>query len=420
MHKSVVRRRNLQYLIANHPFRCWFGRAMRRLFLPCTCIVLLAATFVLWQYRFERDSEHPTLRLADLKTTSTLVPEAFWVETKEGPAILLRTSETTAAIVQRIALPNLAAAHWLHLRFQIQAKQLRLGKFPWSDGRLILEWHSSEKSWEFDPVSSVRDDQDSGIIDVIARPDNGSASPALRTENLARAGEFQLCLFEASVVRERSFWRVGRWGLFLGWSLWFLCAAGFAARRSRLRSALAAAIWIAMAILFVFPGPWKTLHPLGSAFQIGPELRQSQPSPAPAPAAALPPSQAGPLTSAPLAATPTPPPPPKIEPPPSAGRVATQGSLILRLKNQMSQLPPLLCSLLRSCIHIFLLFAPTLASVLLVGRKRAILLACLIALAIEAAQFLFGYGLDGFDLLDLLFDACGILLALWVYRKIGR
>lgn len=391
---------------------------MRRLVFPCTCIALLAATFFLWQYRFERDSEHPTLRLADLKTTSSLVPEASWVETKAGPALLLRASETSAAVVQRIALPELAAAHWLHLRFQIQARQLRLGKFPWSDGRLILEWHTSGKSWEFDPVSSVRDEQDSGIIDVIARPDNGSASPALRTENLARAGEFQLCLFEASVVRERTLWRVGRWGLFLGWSLWFLSAAGFAARRSRLRSALAAAIWIAMAILFVFPGPWKTLHPLNSAFQIGPELRQSQPSPAPAAPAALPPTQPGPLTSAPLASSP--PPLPKIEPPPSAGRVPTQGSLILRIKNQMSQLNPLLCSVLRSCIHIFLLFAPTLASALLVGRKRAIFLACLIAIAIEAAQFLFGYGLDGFDLLDLLFDACGILLALWVYRKIGR
>lgn len=404
----------LQNLIASDSFRCWFGRAMRRFILPCTFIALLAATFFLWQYRFERDSAHPTLRLTDLKKTSTLVPGASWVEAKEGPALLLRTSEASTAVVQRIALPNLSAAQWLHLRFQIHANQLRLGKFPWSDGRLILEWHTSGKSWEFDPVSSVRDNQSSGLIDLIARPDNGSATPALRTENLARSGEFQIDLFEVSVVRERPLWRIGRWGLFLGWSLWFLIAAGFSARRTRLRSALTAAIWLAMAILFIFPGPWKTLHPLSTAFQIGPELRQLPASPAPAPLVSLPSATQAPPATA------IPPSPAKIEPPPSAGRVPTQGSLILRLKNQMSQISPLLGSLLRSGIHIFLLFAPTFASVLLVGRRRAILLACLIAIAIEAAQFLFGYGLDGSDLLDLLFDACGILLALWVYRKIGR
>jgi glycopeptide antibiotics resistance protein len=100
--------------------------------------------------------------------------------------------------------------------------------------------------------------------------------------------------------------------------------------------------------------------------------------------------------------------------------VPCQGNFILRVKDRINYVAPLLYSFLRSSLHILLLFAPTLVSFALIGRNRSLILAILLAIAIEAAQTLFGYGFDAFDVLDLLFDAAGILLAAWVFENLQQ
>jgi hypothetical protein len=392
----------MQYLIASRRILCCLICAMRRALIPCTFIFLVAATLFLWQYRFERDPRHPTLRLADLRQSTTLVAGAAWAGTDANPTLALRSS-TSQKVVQSLALPNLPPTHWLHLRFQTKASQLQAGKYSWNHGRFIVEWHTAGKSWQFDPISSANGNKATGIIDLIARPGGQPATPSLRIENLATSGDFLICMLEATVVRERMLWTIGRVGLFIGWVLWFLMAAGFTSKQNRIRSALAAAIWLATAITLVFPGPWKNLHPLNSAFQLGPETRQI---PADLPVLSLPaaPSQSATPASAANA--------PKVGQAPTTIRTLIQDSLILRIKNQIIQAFPNL----RLLIHILLLLALTLPSIWLIGQNRSVFFAILISIAIEAAQFFFGYGFDHNDILDLLCDAGGIGLALWTYR----
>jgi hypothetical protein len=359
-------------------------------------LVLLVATFCLWQFRFAGNPDYPTLTLGDLKPSATLCPGAAWTGTAAQPGLLLRSTESAKDLVQRITLPHLPPTQWLHLRFHLHATRLKPGPQPWCDGRLILEWHTGGNSWNFDPLGSVREDQDTGDVFLVARPNHGVATPTLRLENLAASGDFHILTFEATVVEERALWKYGKWLLLLAWAAWFSAATGLATSPSRLRPLAAAIVWLLMAANFSFPGPWKTQRPLTAPFQIGPELRQTaEPHPATAPAPAAP--SALPQPSQALA------PPPAI----SAGRIPPQGSALVRLKDFIHQH----CPSLKSFYHIPLLFAPTLLSLLLISRRRSILLAAFTAVAIEAAQLAFGYSLDWVDALDLLCDALGILLA---------
>lgn len=355
-------------------------------------LVLLMATFCLWQFRFARNPDYPTLTLGDLKPSATLCPGATWTGTATQPELLLRSTESAKGVVQRISLPHLPPTRWLHLRFHLHAAQLKPGPQPWCDGRLILEWHTGANSLNFDPLGSVREDRDTGEVSLVARPNHGAATPTLRLENLAASGDFHILTFEATVVEERALWKYGKWLLLLAWAAWFSAATGLATSPRRLRPLAAAIVWLLMAVTFSFPGPWKTQRPLTAPFQIGPELRQiADPHPATNPAPA---------------ATPTPP------PPTSAGRIPPQGSALVLLKDFIHQH----CPSLKSFYHIPLLFAPTLLSLLLISRRRSLLLGGFTAVAIEAAQLAFGYSLDWMDALDVTCDALGILLACRAHR----
>ncbi len=76
--------------------------------------------------------------------------------------------------------------------------------------------------------------------------------------------------------------------------------------------------------------------------------------------------------------------------------------------------------MLRPILHALLLFLPALAFAFLLNRKSAIMLAVGLAVAIEVAQTAFGYGFGWDDVGDLVTDAIGIALALWVWERIGR
>ena len=368
---------------------------MHRFKLSGAFLVLLVATFCLWQFRFARNPDYPTLTLGDLKPSATLCPGATWTGTAAQPELLLRSTESAKDIVQRINLPHLPPTQWLHLRFHLHAAHLKPGPQPWCDGRLIVEWHTDGNSWNFDPIGSAREDQDTGDVALVARPNHGAATPTLRLENLAASGDFQILAFEATVVEERALWTYGKWLLLLAWAAWFSAATGLATSPSRLRPLAAAIVWLLMAVNFSFPGPWKTQRPLTAPFQIGSELSQIQdPHPATNPA--------------PVAPSATPNPPPAT----SAGRIPPQGSPLVLLKDFIHQH----CPYLKSFYHIPLLFAPTLLSLLLINRRRSLLLGAFTAVAIEAAQLAFGYSLDWVDALDLLCDALGIFLACRAHR----
>ena len=94
------------------------------------------------------------------------------------------------------------------------------------------------------------------------------------------------------------------------------------------------------------------------------------------------------------------------------GKIPDQGDFTLRLKHYAAKA--------RSLLHIALLFGPTLLIACLVGKRPAWSLGVILALAVEAAQFAFGYGFDWVDVFDLACDATGIALALAVHHRLKR
>jgi len=67
---------------------------------------------------------------------------------------------------------------------------------------------------------------------------------------------------------------------------------------------------------------------------------------------------------------------------------------------------------------LLMLFAPALAIALLAGARPAVWLSSMSALAIELGQVAFGYGFGWDDIGDLASDLLGILLAVWVSRRL--
>ena len=372
---------------------------MRRLTLAGTFLVLLAALFLLWQYRFERSPEFPTYHLADLRAAASPSPGVEWLGPETLPKLRLRVDQAHPRVVARLDLPEMKAVDLLHLRFQVTASKLRPGKEFWEDGRCLIEWHpqSGGTEWENDPVCSVRHDQATAVAEQVMRPDQAPAIPALRVENLGRTGDLEISVFEASVLQERTVWKIGRCLLMAGWLAWAVAWIGCRGKCGFVRSLFAASIWLVMGIYFVVPGPWKGVRPLGGPLQIGPEIAAFHAAAAPAPVPQN--TSRNQPSASPVVLD-------------SVGKIPDQGDFTLRLKHYAKNA--------RSMLHVALLLGPTLLIACLVGRKPARSLAIILALAIEAAQLAFGFGFDWVDVFDLACDAAGIALALTAHRYLQR
>ncbi len=372
---------------------------MRRLTLAGCFLVLLAALDFLWQHRFERAPAFPTLRLADLRSAPDLPAGAEWLGSENQPILRLRVDPKHPEVIAHLDLPGLTSMAVLHVRFKVSALNLIPGKEPWQDGRCLLEWHSPSGSseWENDPFCSARNNQAGDMTEQVMRPVRAPAVPALRLENLGVAGDLELVAFEATVLHERELWKIGRWLLMAGWLAWVITWIAPKGRNRIIRAVLAALVCLLMGIYFVVPGPWKSLRSFGAPFQIGGETINTH-------------TTAVPVINSNLSKKVG-----QIFPPAllkSVGEIPDQGDFTLRLKHYAANARPLL--------HILLLWGPTLMIACLVGRKSAVSLAVLLALAIEAAQVAFGYGFDWVDIFDLACDATGIALALLMHRHLTR
>ena len=362
---------------------------MRRFFLPLTFLVLVAAIVFLWQGRFERSPGCPTIHLSDLRTTVLPAPGVEWLGPEARPRLRLRVDHVHPhTVVTRFDLPGMHAIDLLHLRCQISATNLTPGKQVWEDGRCIIEWHapSGSPTWENNPVGSARHNLLGDVEEWVTRPEDPPAIPALRVENLGTGGDFELLVFEATVVRETRVWKIGRWGVMAAWLAWAVAWIGI--KVGKIRSLLAAMIWLVMGLYFVVPGPWKLYHSIGPSFSIGEQTASPPQAVSPVPISS---------SQAPLE---------------SVGKIPDQGDFTLRLKHYAANARPLL--------HIALLLGPTLLIACLVGGRPARSLAVILAVAIEAAQVAFGYGFDWVDIFDLACDAVGIALALQVYSRLMR
>ncbi|TAE74012.1 MAG: hypothetical protein EAZ84_11885 [Verrucomicrobia bacterium] len=379
---------------------------MRRLPLILLSLpILLAATYLLWQHRFETDLEPRSIELADLAATTKTNAGVTWDPSPDGSlALQLELSPEHPRIVQRFELPALGRVDFLLADFQLEATDLVPGPQVWDDGRLMIEWHASDDQASMDPdyLGSARASTIGNRSTLVCHPNRGPAVPVLRVENLGNSGAFRVLHLRLSVVHESHWWRYGKWLLGCAWLAWAALLAGSWQTSGLGRPLLAAGIWLWIATQSVIPGPWQAIRPLATSFAgivtpSGPAKTAA--FKAPATEATEIATQAVPSVVQPL------------------GKLPERGNLMLRIKSRIQQIRPLL--------HGLLFLVPTLAFALLVGRKAALALSSLLAIGIESAQLLFGYGLDFMDFLDLACDASGIVFAMVLVKirprgKVGR
>ncbi len=366
---------------------------MRRFLLTATPLALTAALWLLWNHRYESVPGLTVWRLADLRAQCPELPGVQWRGPADRPLLRLTRQPHAPPVALRLALPGAVAVDAMHLRHRVAARDLIPGDADWETGRVLLEWYpvDSPDALELDPVAGAKLNETGNESGVVALPARGPAVPALRLEHIGRSGDFEVGAVEITAVRERALWKYGRWLLASAWFTWCVAMLRSAPATPYWRAAAASAIWLAMGIHFVIPGPWKTQRPLGGHFQLG------------TPAAPALQTQAPPLVRdvAPAAL--------RSEAVPASGRIEPAGGLALRVKHHLTALRPLL--------HALLICAPTLAFLLLLPRRAALGLAASVVLAMELSQVALGYGFGWDDILDLATDAAGIALAVWLHHK---
>lgn len=307
-----------------------------------------------------------------------------------------------------LPLVSMKAMEALHIRTAVVAQGLQVGKMPWDDGRILIQWQScvSAGNEETDAVASARHDQEIHSFEQVARPDSGNARPILKLEHLGAKGDFLIKELQLTPVRTTSLWRNMQWLLPLCWLglvlavLWRRGETGWV-----LRPVLAAGLWLAVIVIFAVPGPWKSVHPIMGGFALAKPaavtIAASSPKPTTQTTRNAPNNQrkGSPVkTSDPVEA-----------PLKASGRILPNGGWLVAIKMKLIYARPLL--------HVLLLSLPTLCFAVLLDRKRAMWLGISILLSIEMAQVAFGFGFDWIDVMDILSDGAGVFAALWLHRK---
>lgn len=368
---------------------------MHRVFLWITFPLLVAGLLVIWCHRFERMPSASVVCLAELQTGLPVLPAgAEWRGSAQDPVLRLVVSPENPRVRVRMDLPGVPPVEAFMVRFRMKSKNLTAGEQVWEDGRALIEWRSADGAvkLETDAVGTLCGDTDSGDTELVVRPANGRSIPILWIEHLGRGGEFEISRLEMIPLRERAVWKFGQWVLAAAWVFWIWMFLRMGGNRSSRMNALAAVIWVAAAVFTAVPGPWKNLRSLVIPFKIGPPIVLMAGDQRPT-------GDAKSISLTPSLRLPE----PIYEVP---GRIPIQDSWIVKVKYYLSMLRPIL--------HALLLFLPTLVFAFLVNRKSAIMLALGLAVAIEVAQTAFGYGFGWDDVADLVTDAIGIALALWV------
>lgn len=361
---------------------------MRRALLIGSFLVLIATLYGLWVFRFERVPGSRAWSLADLRAGAPNLPEGMWIDDHGQTLFQLKLDDGCPKVAVRLAIPGIAPLRFVHIGFRMSAKGLKPGKQEWEDGRFLLEWHAPgwENRPETDYIASIRGGVDGALSNVVIDSESGAAVPALCLEHLGRSGEFELADLEITPVRERTLWTVGKWFLAAAWLFWGAAWMRSWPGVSKLRALAASCVGLTIGFSLIVPGPWDTIRPLGDDFHLGASTAVGD--------TALAKPEAGEIFSVMI---------------PPSGKLVEKGSLLLRIKLQISQA--------RWLLHALLWAGSSMALALLVGRRPAILTSAMLALGMELAQLAFGFGSDWVDLIDLASDATGIALAMWVHNR---
>ena len=374
-----------------------------RCFVPLTLwfFLLVVATGALWNHRFQRSPDLPVWTLEDLRRQAPEVPEIIWTRGTGDLRMRIQKGDSGEDQAFRIAFSNSETVSALHFSFAIRSENLVPGREKWQDGRIFLEWHrGGNERTEDDYVASIRHSCEVREAGYILKAPKGLIVPALRFEHLGREGFYELGNLEITPVHERSWWGPAAWGLSLLWafSIWLT----FCRMKGRgiLNSGGVAVLWTSLALLWMVPGPWKSYRPLhlpwsGDGFDLSTDHCESHRH------------GESRITDGRVQSG-------RVKP---SGEMPVQGSVFLKAKHLVAAARPLL--------HALMLAVPAFLFGCMLGRHRSVLLSVLLALGIEASQIAFGYGFGWDDVMDLLTDALGIALGLWmagrpVFRSLLR
>lgn len=356
-------------------------------------LLLVAATVVAWNHRFERV---PGVADLSLDLLATGLPDVAGLEVVcgTGGSACLRLSRPDPARPTSVLIPlaALPPASFVLLDIEAKARALRPGPQKWQDGRVLIEWRSMRhpQRIDLDAIASARHDDAGSRSGVVVRPLDGPATAALRLEHHGESGVIDIRRLRMIVLRERLGWKIGSVALIAAWTCWW----GWLVRRTAgvtwLRSQLAGVVMVAVSMQFMVPGPWKMLRPMFSSFRVeravGAESAEVRSAP-------MPPDVSDSRVVV-------------VEP---LGKLEVSGNLALRLKYLWSSARPVL--------HSLMLAAPVFLLAMLAGRRTAVMFGILIAAGIECSQIAFGYGFGADDAFDLLFDAAGIALGVLCWRQ---
>ena len=368
---------------------CCSCRVIRRCLLSVSLILLIGGIAFLRSYRFERVANESALALPDLKSAIAELPEGVeWVDGPHGPALRL-TALPGAHVGLKFRLPFSEPVQALHVRLEMVADHLVRGKKEWEDGRVLVQWLAPDKEerQETDPLSSVFGNESKGGVSLVARPSAGSGFPVLLVQNLGASGEILITGLELSPVRQRVGWSLMRWVIAACWFLWIVAWLSGSPKISFPRRCAAAGAWVALATVFAFPGPWKSLPPMLAPYDLGGSIEVQR-------------GKGGGAAENPEQQTKK---PHGVVNHEAFGRIPLQNNWIIQAKSHLKKFRPLL--------HIGFVFVVAMAFLWLVGMRLASWLAAGLVVAIEASQFGFGFGFDWGDVLDLACGAAGILLA---------
>ena len=371
---------------------------MRTLALIACLFSLFFAMIHAWNHQFEPMPDGHVVRLNDLQ----LLPQhSAHIKRESNSLILSARGETRHATFD---IPLETTSSHLFVRVSAQAKQLIAGDEIWQDGRTFIEWLTPENQrGTVSPIHSAQGD--SGLTSCFAiKIPPGNLRPGLRLENLGKHGDDILKEIELTPAQQTRSWKLGSPLIMAAFA--FLIASLLAANQipALPRRLFAASITCIVGYFFIIPGPWPQTKGLGQALAW--HHQQAKPTET-------------------VSGT-------KFHPP-----IAPQAIIESRLGDQKnvshqsnytkvpeSDNPALqakkILAKVRSLLHVALLFAPVWIISYAVGSKRGFLLGIAMALGIEMAQWLFGYGFQADDVKDLLADLCGISMAVYCHTRLSR
>jgi hypothetical protein len=351
-----------------------------------------------WNHQFEPMPDGHVVRLNDLQ----LLPQhSAHIKRESNSLILSARGETRHATFD---LPLGTTSSHLFVRVSAQAKQLIAGDEIWQDGRTFIEWLTPENQRAtVSPIHSAQGDSGLATCFAIKIPP-GDLRPVLRLENLGKQGDYILKEIELTPARITGSWKLGSPLIMAAFV--FLIASLLAANQipSLPRRLFAASITCIVGYFFIIPGPWPQTKGLGQAL----EWNHQQAKPME--------TAAGIKFHTPIAPQAT------IKSKPADQKIPDTQTNYTKLpeSDNLALQAKRILAKVRSLLHFALLFAPVWIVSYAVGAQRGFLLGIAMALGIETAQWLFGYGFQADDVKDLLADFCGISMAVYCHTRLSH